>query len=341
MLDVPNSRESEINHIKMQLKTLPLFVVLHTLLWLFDIYSNRTYMAFFSISILIIAVEAVGLFTKELGQSLRAIQIGLIPILLMIFIPKYAIFAICNNFICLASGSHEVPLSKVHYLVISNGIGWLLCYQFLYLDGYEGAELVKLLLKDKDNFFQLMLSFVACYLIILSMYQKKSQETKFYANYQATLISLNKELETANAKLKSANKELEEALQEKENFILRFSHEIRNPLNSLLGNVELCYELAKESELKSMLTDARVSGEILLQLLNNVLDTAKVAAGRLELSASPHRIREYLERAWVICSEIIHKKGLYGCLSVCERGGARDSRVRLSSNDADSDQHNL
>ena len=85
-----------------------------------------------------------------------------------------------------------------------------------------------------------------------------------------------------------------------------------DPLNSLLGNVELCYEKAHDRELRTMLQDAKVSGEILLQLLNNVLDTAKVAVGKLELSVLSQNFRGFLERAWVICSEIIRNKGLDG-----------------------------
>ena len=64
-----------------------------------------------------------------------------------------------------------------------------------------------------------------------------------------------------------------------------------------------------------MLKDAKVSGEM-LQLLNSILDTAKLSARRLEVSRGYHKLREFLERAWVICAEIIRKKDLYGRLSV-------------------------
>ena len=65
-----------------------------------------------------------------------------------------------------------------------------------------------------------------------------------------------------------------------------------------------------------MLSEAKISGEILLQLLNNILDTAKVSAGRLDISMHSQDIRGFLERAWIVCSEVIRKKKLYGCLSV-------------------------
>ena len=65
-----------------------------------------------------------------------------------------------------------------------------------------------------------------------------------------------------------------------------------------------------------MLLDAKVCGEILLQLLNNVLDTAKLAGGQLEVSISTFSLREFLERMWSVTSEIIRKKGLYGVLAL-------------------------
>ena len=58
----------------------------------------------------------------------------------------------------------------------------------------------------------------------------------------------------------------------------------------------------------------KVSGEVLLQLLNNVLDTAKISTGTLETTVKSHNIKEFLERMWIVSSEIIRKKKLYGVL---------------------------
>ena len=68
--------------------------------------------------------------------------------------------------------------------------------------------------------------------------RNKLAEIEVHEKYKSTLLYLNKEPESANLKLQKVNAELQAAVQEKENFILQFSHEIRNPLNSL--QVTLC-----------------------------------------------------------------------------------------------------
>ena len=114
--------------------------------------------------------------------------------------------------------------------------------------------------------------------------------------YRTELIILNEDIKKSNASLEQTNKNLQETLAEKESFILRFSHEIRNLLNSLLGNVELCQESAtSDPEDRKMLKDAKVSGEIFLQLLNNILDSTKISTKRLEVNIQLHDVREFCE----------------------------------------------
>ena len=316
MRDNPYSNEFQANENKEQAKVFWLLIIPLTLLWYFEVFSGRVYVTLMLIVMIVLLMLYAEITHPSLGQSLKATYIGIQPILIITMLPKYAIFALCLNFFGLANGFAEVTLFKMPILLGVNAVGWFVLYRFLYLDGYEGAELIKYLFQDSNHFVQITLCYGICFFLLLELAKKKYKEAKIFTKYHETLVSLNKELELTNEKLTSANKDLQDALQEKENFILRFSHEIRNPLNSLLGNIELCYASAEDRGLKSMLTDAKVSGEILLQLLNNVLDTAKVSAGRLEISANPHRIRDFAQRAWVICSEIIHKKGLYGSFAV-------------------------
>lgn len=110
--------------------------------------------------------------------------------------------------------------------------------------------------------------------------------------------------------------ELNELIKQKETFILRFSHEIRNPLNSLLGNIDLAKESIKDESVREMIEDAKVSGEILLQLLNNILDSSKIDSGKLEISYISCNIREFLEKMWLVTHDIIRKKKLYGSVYV-------------------------
>ena len=316
LVDSPHSNEFQSKENKEQAKVLCFLVVPFTLIWHFELFSDGVYatMMFNAVSAMVVLYLEAN--KPSLGQNLKAVHMGFLPVIVFALCPKYALFVICLNFFGLANFFSEVSLSKVPIILSINTASWLVYYQFMKFDDYEGAELVRFLFQDSNNLTQIAVCYFVCYFCLVALARKKYMEGKVHKKYHETLVSLNKELEIANEKLKNTNKDLQDALQEKENFILRFSHEIRNPLNSLLGNIDLCHHLAEEAGLRSMLTDAKVSGEILLQLLNNVLDTAKVSAGRLEISANPHSVREFVQRAWVICSEIIHKKGLYGSFAV-------------------------
>mgnify|MGYP003879184351 FL=1 len=210
----------------------------------------------------------------------------------------------------------SISLEEISVFIMSNVFGWIGCYlyyTFWYLNAiYYGDDdgdprHIKIFFDNSLHFYQLMLVLGIGSIVTRMMVISRQDQLNARLNYEEKLLTLNKELEDANQKLFQTNKELQVALQEKENFILRFSHEIRNPLNSLLGNVDLCQEFAENGESKQMLREAKVSGEILLQLLNNILDTAKVSAGRLDISPHSQHIREFMERAWIVCSEVIRK----------------------------------
>lgn len=145
---------------------------------------------------------------------------------------------------------------------------------------------------------------------------ERSRSCAQQLRYEAEVLRLNTQLAEAESQFTKSNEDLKAALSEKENFILRFSHEIRNPLNSLLGNIELVTEICTEEKTLEMLRDARICGEILLQLLNNVLDIAKISSHQLEVSIGTSSVKEFMEKMWVVCAEIVRKKGLVGTLSL-------------------------
>ena len=313
------SREAMIAKSKFQVKLDLFFLLVHTVCyWPLKTYSFELFAFMFVTTGFVACTSWIEIHNRERGQALKAMLFGILPASLMAAKPDYAIFATFSHFFAMNMAFYDTDLSKLPHLMITNILAWITSYFFLMYrrDDYLGAQEIRYLWANFHRFSQLLMGYGMNYAITVFLARNKVAEAKMHETYQAKLLSLNKELETANLKLQKANGELQDALQEKENFILRFSHEIRNPLNSLLGNVELCYEKAQDHELKTMLQDAKVSGEILLQLLNNVLDTAKVAVGRLELSVNSQNFRRFLERAWVICSEIIRKKGLTGFLYV-------------------------
>jgi len=99
-------------------------------------------------------------------------------------------------------------------------------------------------------------------------------------------------------------------------FLLSFSHELRNLINSLSGNVKLASLENIPDRAKELLNNAEVCGELLLHLVNNILDSGKVEIGELEITPAPNKIYDNLERIWSICSELIKRKDLSGTLRI-------------------------
>nr|CCA23345.1 hybrid signal transduction histidine kinase putative [Albugo laibachii Nc14] len=91
----------------------------------------------------------------------------------------------------------------------------------------------------------------------------------------------------------TARKQMEAA---KVNFLASFSHELRTPLNSVLGMLELLKEkknLDKNSERHVHM--AYVSGSLLLNLINDILDLSKIEAGHMEITAAPFHMHDLLD----------------------------------------------
>ena len=99
-------------------------------------------------------------------------------------------------------------------------------------------------------------------------------------------------------------------------FFLRFSHGFRNPLNSLLGNLQLALLHDLPSDIQEKLKSAKICGELILSMVNNILDRGKHEIGNLEFTPSPTRVVEALTKIWGVCSELIKERGLQGYLYI-------------------------
>jgi len=103
-------------------------------------------------------------------------------------------------------------------------------------------------------------------------------------------MRLEEQLRQKNRELEIQNRRVREADRMKSEFLANMSHELRSPLNGIIGFAELLFDgkLGPVSpEHKEFLGDILNSGRHLLQLINDVLDLAKVEAGRLEFRPEP------------------------------------------------------
>ena len=95
-----------------------------------------------------------------------------------------------------------------------------------------------------------------------------------------------------------------------------FSHELLNHINSLIGSISLANMEELPEKTKDLLQNAQICGSLLLNLVNNILDTGKVDIADLEISPRPTKIYESIQQTWSLCSELIKEKKLNGRIRI-------------------------
>jgi signal transduction histidine kinase len=113
--------------------------------------------------------------------------------------------------------------------------------------------------------------------------------------------------------IEDKSRQLEAASRHKSEFLANMSHELRTPLNAILGfNEMILGQIYGEvpPDLLVPLTDVQNSGKHLLRLINNVLDLAKIEAGRMELTATDYAVQDIVERVRASLQPLAVDKGL-------------------------------
>ncbi|HUO79619.1 MAG TPA: two-component regulator propeller domain-containing protein [Steroidobacteraceae bacterium] len=121
---------------------------------------------------------------------------------------------------------------------------------------------------------------------------------------------LEDEVASRTKDLRESNRLLEAAAQEKSAFLARMTHELRTPMNGVVGMTELLDRTGLSAAQARLTQTIRSSAELLLQIVNDLLDLSKAQAGKIELEAVPLDLVAILEESVALFAGAALGKGL-------------------------------
>ena len=148
-----------------------------------------------------------------------------------------------------------------------------------------------------------VLTIIGIILVLLRKARKAEAVAKLAAN----------DTQKLNDKLEIALKKAEDASLAKTRFLNNMSHDIRTPMNAILGYAQLMVNELKGKnlpEISEYLKKLQQSGNLLLSIINNVLDMAQIESGRMEIDENYGRIEDIRQNLFEIFGDEAKKKNL-------------------------------
>ncbi|GEM_PF-1672407 len=210
--------------------------------------------------------------------------------------------------------SEEKEARKLTYVKPINEWGWIV-FAGIYLDELENLIEAKKIDLERELYHKIKLiliifgSFTIMALALSLLFSKKL--TKVFNNYKKKIEYRTQRLEKLNKELKLKEKQAQAASNAKSMFISNISHDIRTPLNAILGYAQL---LNKDDGLngiqKEKVTKILKHGSYLLELLDEIIEISKIETDNIDLNIENFDLKSFLENIEDIFSEKALDKGL-------------------------------
>jgi len=138
--------------------------------------------------------------------------------------------------------------------------------------------------------------------------QKKAQkeliESKNYAEFASSIA------EEAKIIAEAATIKANDAVKSKQQFLSNMSHEIRTPMNAIIGFTKVVLKTELTEKQKEYLTAIKISGDSLIVLINDILDLAKVDAGKMIFEKTPFKLKLSIKAMLHLFEAKIQEKNL-------------------------------
>ncbi|MDO4500171.1 MAG: response regulator [Erysipelotrichaceae bacterium] len=153
------------------------------------------------------------------------------------------------------------------------------------------------------NILQSTASYVVCFVIlgiIVNMRFDKFKDAKYI-----------EEIQSVNEQLNKAKKDVEKANKAKTDFLFSMSHDIRTPMNAIIGYAGLMENnFDDKQKSKEYLNKLKGASDILLSIINNVLEMARIESGKISLNEQVYASDEVYDEIVNLYTELMKKKGI-------------------------------
>jgi signal transduction histidine kinase len=143
------------------------------------------------------------------------------------------------------------------------------------------------------------------YLALTAELKNKDKEVHDYQN------ELEHRVQKRTQELQLALEQLEKNQQQRQDFLAYMSHEIRNPINAIVGLTEMLRDTGIRKEQESLIRTMVNSGQSLLNIINDILDLTKLEAGKVVLEQIEFNLRDVVDDCMLLVSSSAINKNIF------------------------------